>query len=85
MLLACVYFDDVLKPTSVLCKVLQSGELCGVRALEAFMKSTRSAECAKEIQFKDLPSVRKVTLWMNQEVQARTYQGADLIDYTEGV
>ena len=85
MLLGCVYFHDVLKPMSILCKVLQSDGVCVVHALEAIMKSTIAVECVKEAHFKDLPSVLKVTLWMKQEGEACTYQGANLLNYTEGV
>ena len=85
MLLGCAYFHDVLKSMSVLCKALQSDEICVVRALEAILKTTRAIERAKEAHLQDLPSIRKVTLRIKQDGEACTYQGANLLSYLEGV
>ena len=85
IMLGGAYFHDVLKPMSVLCKALQSDEICVVRALEAILKTTRAIERVKEAHFQDLPSIRKVTLRIKQEGVACTYQGADLLSYPEGV
>ena len=87
MLLGCAYFHDVLKPTcmSILCKALQSDEICVVRVLEAILKTTRDIERVKEAHLQDLPSIRKVTLRIKQDGEACTYQGASLLSYLEGV
>ena len=85
MMLGCAYFHDVLKPMSVLCKALQSDEICVVRALEAILKTTRAIERVKEAHFQDLPSIRRVTLQIKHEGEACTYQGAGLLSYAEGV
>ena len=85
MLLGCAYFHDVLKSMSVLCKALQSDEICVVLAFEAILKTTRAIEGVKEAHFQDLPSIRKVTLRIKQDGEACTYQGADLLSYLEGV
>ena len=66
---------------SVLCKALQSDEICVVLALEAILKTTRAIERVKEAHFQDLPSIRKVTLRIKQDGEACTYQGADLLSY----
>ena len=84
MMLGCAYFHDVLKPMSVLCKALQSDDICVVRALESILKTTRAIERVKEAHFQDLPSIRKVTLRIRQEGKACTYKGADLLSYPEG-
>ena len=70
MMLGCAHFHNVLKPMSVLCKALQSDEICVVRALEAILKTTRAIERVKEAHFQDLPSIRKVTLRIRQEGEA---------------
>ena len=85
MLLGCAYFHDVLKPMSVLCKALQSDEICVVRALEAILKTTRDIERVKEAHLQDLPSIRMVTLRIKRDGEACTYQGANLLSYLEGV
>ena len=51
MMLGCAYFHDAMKPMSVLCKALQSEEICVVRALEAILKTTRAIEHVKEAHF----------------------------------
>ena len=39
LLLGCALFLDILKPATVLCKVLQDDELCGVAAIESIWKT----------------------------------------------
>ena len=85
ILRGCAYFHDVLKPMSVICKALQADEVCVVGALEAILKSTKAVEHVKGTPFEDLPSVRKVTMRVKQEGTACTYQGADLLGYSEAV
>ena len=70
---------------SVLCKALQADEVCVVGALEAILKSTKAVERVKGTPFEDLPSVQKVTMRVKQEGTACTYQGADLLGYSEAV
>ena len=38
-LLGCAFFHDVLKPSSLLCKVLQEDELCVVRAIKSVLET----------------------------------------------
>ena len=38
VLLGCALFYDILKPLSIVCKVLQEDEICVVRTIEAVMK-----------------------------------------------
>ena len=56
ILLGCALFHDLLKPYSILCKVLQD-EICGVRAIEAVMKTKKTL---KTLPFEELPNVKKV-------------------------
>ena len=58
MLFGCAYFYDILKPMSVLCKALQSDEICVVQALESILKTSKVVEKVKETAFEDLPSIR---------------------------
>ena len=44
ILLGCALFHDLLKPYSILCKVLQEVEICVVCAIEAVMKTKKSLE-----------------------------------------
>ena len=44
VLLACAVFRDLLKPTAILCKVLQEDEICVVRAIESICKTKKSLE-----------------------------------------
>ena len=44
MLTGCAVFHDILKPTSLLCKHLQSDQLCTISAIEAILKSTKAIE-----------------------------------------
>ena len=62
MLIGCAVFNDILKPTSLLCKHLQSDQLCTVSAIEAILKSTKAIEKFKTIPMKDFPSVKKIML-----------------------
>jgi len=42
VLVGCACFSDLLKPASILCKVLQEDELCIVRAIEQIMKTKKN-------------------------------------------
>ena len=85
ILLGCAYFYDLLKPMSTLCKALQEDETCVVHALEGILKTSRSIDRVKETEVEELPTVRKVCSRVKQESGSCTYQGADLIGYTDAV
>ena len=44
MLTGCAVFHDILKPTSLLCKHLQSDQLCTISDIEAILKFTKAIE-----------------------------------------
>ena len=67
VLLGCAFFRDLLKSLANLCKVLQEGELCTVRAIEAAFKTKRSLDKLATVQFDELPSVKKVLGWIQEE------------------
>ena len=42
MLPGSAYFCDLLKPSSILCKILQEEDVCAVRAIESVIKTSYS-------------------------------------------
>ena len=60
ILLGCAVFHDLLKPSAMLCKILQEDELCVVRAIESLLKTKKSMEKLKAAAFEELPTVMKV-------------------------
>lgn len=85
VLLGCAFFHDLLKPSAILCKVLQEDELCVVRAIEAVMKTKKSLDTMKAVPFEELPTVRKVLARVKQEGGSVTYQGAELKMHSEAL
>ena len=82
ILLGCALFHDLLRPCSMLCKVLQEKEICVVRAIEAVMKIKKSLEKIKTTPFEDLPSVKKALgRFKHEEDGSLTYQGMELTYY----
>ena len=67
VLVGCACFSDLLKPASILCKVLQEDELCIVRAIEQIMKTKKSMDKLKQTEFEQLPAVRKVLSRVNDD------------------
>ena len=60
ILLGCAYFHDLLKPASILCKVLQEDEVCIVSAIEAILKTAKNLEKVKSTPVEDLTTVKVV-------------------------
>ena len=60
VVLGCAIFHDILKPTAMLCKVLQNDELCIVSAIEALLRTTAAIEKLKSTNMEEFPSVKKV-------------------------
>ena len=88
MLIGCAVFHDILKPTSLLCKHLQSDQLCTVSAIEAMLKSTKAIEKLKTLPMEDFPSVKKIMLRVKdneEESDRKTYQGIDLTNFDSGL
>ena len=78
ILLGCAFFHDLLKPTAILCKVLQEDELCVVRAIESVLKTKKSMDKMKAARFEELPTVKKVLGRVQKQDGIVTYQAADL-------
>lgn len=55
VLLGCATFHDILKPIAILCKLLQSDELCTVGAIEALLKSSKAIEKLKDMELTEFP------------------------------
>ena len=81
VLLGCACFADLLKPASILCKVLQEDELCIVRAIEQIMKTKKNIDKLKGMEFESLPTLRKVLARITED---RKYQGVKVLQYEAG-
>ena len=83
MLLGSAYFCDLLKPSSILCKILQEDDVCVVRAIEAVVKTSKSGDKLKATHFEDLPTVKKVLgrLSHSDDSDSMVYQGVQLTNY----
>ena len=70
-----------------MCKALQEGEVCTVAALGAMLRTRKAIESLKDVDFKDLPTVKKVLARIQQSDEGSTYmyQGTKLTRYSEGV
>lgn len=83
IILGCAFFHDLLKPCSVLCKVLQEEKVCVVRAAEALLNVKKNIESQKSTAFEELPTVKKV-LYRLKIVPGNdkaVYQEAELKNY----
>ena len=85
ILLGCAYFHDLLKPASILCKVLQEDEVCIVSAIEAILKTAKNFEKVKSTPVDNLTTVKVVLSRVTNENDTTTYQGADLKNFTQAV
>ena len=83
-LLGCAFFIDLLKPASVLCKVLQDAEICVYQAIESMMKTKKALDKLKSTPFKELPTVKKVLTRGKELDGSFTYQGVDIKKYQAG-
>ncbi len=86
ILLGFALFHDILKPAAILCKVLQSDELCIVGAIESLLRTTAAMEKLKDMQLNEFPSIKKVLQRINQEDTIElTYQGVTITHYPQGM
>ena len=85
ILLGCAFFHDLLKPSAILCKVLQEDELCVVRAIESVLKTKKSMDKMKEAVFEELPTMKKVLERVQQAEGSVTYQAAELKNHTQAL
>ena len=84
-LLSCAFFNDLLHPLAILCKVLQEDELCAVRAIESVFKVKQSMDKLKAALFEELPTIKKVLERIqedNLEGTSVTYQSTEIKRYT---
>ena len=85
VILGCACFCELLKPAASLCKILQSDELCVVRAIESIMKTKKAFDKLKSTELEELPMIKKVILRVKKEGESHTYQSADLKMYHQGL
>ena len=85
VLLACAVFRDLLKPVSILCKVLQDNEICVVRAIDSICKTKNSLDKLKSTTFEELPTVKKVIGRIKEEDECVSYQGVDLKRHSQAI
>ena len=88
ILLGCAVFHDILKPAAILCKCLQSDELCIVSTIEAILRTTASLKQLKTTELKVFPAVKKVLDRIKEEPNTSNssqssyqYQGAEIVGY----
>ena len=88
ILLGCAVFHDILKPMAILCKCLQSDDLCIVNTIEAIMRTTTSMGKLKTTELKLFPSVNKVLDRMQEEegtADTYSYQGAEIVQHSRAL
>ena len=81
ILVGCAFFSDLLKPASVLSKVLQKDDLCVLSAVETILKIKTKIENIKTTPFDDLPSVKLLCSRVNVDSSGTSYQGTDISNY----
>ena len=82
--MGCAFFHDLLKPCSVLSKVLQDEELNIIDSIEAIMKTNKAIERIKTFNLEDLPTVSLVMSRVQGHEEV-IYQGCELVNYEVGV
>ena len=85
MLLGCDYFLDVLKPCSMLFKVLQNDEVFVVQAVEALIRVKKDLDRKKEVNFEELPTVKIVCDRVKTVDGTKTYQQAEVKKYETSI
>ena len=85
VLLGCCFFHDLLKPCTILSKVLQDDELSVTDVIEAPLKTKKNIEKLRTTKFEDLPTVRKIMARIQDTNDGTTYQGVQLTRYKEAV
>jgi len=85
-LLGCAFFIDLLRPASILCKVLQDSEICVYQSVESVMKTKKALDKLKTTPFKELPTVKKVLSRGTEGTDGSfTYQGVTVKRYDSGL
>jgi len=80
-----VPFHNLLKPSAILCKILQDEEICVVSAIEAVLKTNKVIDKFNSTAFDDLSTVKKVIARIQHMDGVASYQGAELVGYESGV
>jgi len=84
-LFGSAFFIDLLRPASILCKVLQDTEICVYLAIESVMKTKKALDKLKTTPFKELPTVKKVMSRGTEGPDGSfTYQGVVVKRYESG-
>lgn len=82
MILGSTFFHDLLKPSAILCKILQKDEVCG-QWNRNYPKTSKVVDKLKALCSEDLPTVKKVMTRIKQECGSVSDQGVDLKKYAE--
>ena len=91
IIFGCTMCHDLLKPAGILCKALQYDEVSITDALEAMVKTTKSIEKLKALNFYELSTVKKVISRIqnansdSESVSKATYQAVELVHYEGGI
>ena len=80
----CAFIHDLLKPCSVLSKVLQDEELYIIDSIEAIMKTNKAIERIKTLNLEDLPTVSQVMSRVQGHEEV-ICQGCELVNYEVGL
>ena len=83
--MGCAVFHDILKPVAILCKSLQSDELCIVNSIEAILRTSSSLAKLKTTDFESLPSVKKILLRLTGDSNTKLYQDVEVVRYDQGL
>lgn len=69
MQLGCALFHDLLKPSAILCKILQDEEICVVSAIEAVLKTNKVIDKFNSTAFlQSRRSLLESNTWMAWQV-----------------
>ena len=85
VLVGCAFFSDLLKPASILCKVLQKDIICVLSAIEAFLKTKKSIEKIRDTPFDDLPTVKTIRARIKVDTSGTSYQGAEITHFDQAL
>ncbi len=87
ILLGCAAFHDILQPVSILCKCLQSEQLCIVNAIEAILRTNTALRSLKSTELTVFPSVKKVLYRIKEDQNGGTsnkiYQNVEITNFDQ--
>ena len=85
ILFGCALLQDLLKPSAILCKVLQDDALSVDDAVEAVRNTSKSIKKLRSTNFDELSTVKQVPPRIQSTEDGTTYQGAQLVKHDEGI